>query len=94
MDPELLAYVGGSVQQYRSRNADARQQDSGNAGRQTEPGAQDSRGMPTLGNRIRRSSNVIWVASASSAFWISSKMKMRPLAVELTEEFEHGRVPA
>jgi hypothetical protein len=40
MDPELLAYVGGTVQQYKSRNADARQQDSGNAGRQTEQGAQ------------------------------------------------------
>ena len=40
MDPELLAYVGGSVQQYKSRNADAPQQDSGNADRQTEPGAQ------------------------------------------------------
>jgi len=40
MDPELLAYVGGSVQQYKSRNAGARQQDSGNAGRQPEPGAQ------------------------------------------------------
>jgi YhgE/Pip-like protein len=39
MDPELLAYVGGTVQQYKSRNADARQQDSGNAGGQTEPGA-------------------------------------------------------
>lgn len=41
MDPELLAYVGGSVQQYKSRNAGARQQDSGNAAKQTEPGAQD-----------------------------------------------------
>ena len=40
MDPELLAYVGGSVQQHKSWNADARQQDSGNAGRQPEPGAQ------------------------------------------------------
>ena len=40
MDPELLAYVGGSVQQYKSRNADARQQDTGNAGRQTKPYAQ------------------------------------------------------
>jgi hypothetical protein len=40
MDPELLAYVSGSVQQYRSRNADPRQQDSGNADRQTEPGDQ------------------------------------------------------
>jgi ABC-type polysaccharide/polyol phosphate export permease len=39
MDPELLAYVGGTVQQYKSRNADARQQDSGNAARQTEPNA-------------------------------------------------------
>jgi hypothetical protein len=40
IDPELLAYVGGSVQQYKSRNPHARQQDSGNAGRQAEPGAQ------------------------------------------------------
>lgn len=41
MDPELLAYVGGSVQQYKSRNAGARQQDSGNAAKQTEPVAPD-----------------------------------------------------
>jgi YhgE/Pip-like protein len=40
LDPELLAYVGGSVQEYKSRNADARQQDSGNAGKQAKPGAQ------------------------------------------------------
>jgi YhgE/Pip-like protein len=40
IDPELLAYVGGSVQQYKSRNADAGQRDSGNAGKQAEPGAQ------------------------------------------------------
>ena len=40
IDPELLAYVGGSVDQYKSGNADARQQDPRNAGRQTEPGAQ------------------------------------------------------
>jgi len=40
MDPELLGYVAGSVQQYKSRNADARQQDSRNAGRQTGPDAQ------------------------------------------------------
>jgi hypothetical protein len=40
LDPELLAYVGGSVRQYKSGNADARQQDPGNADRQTEPGAQ------------------------------------------------------
>jgi ABC-type polysaccharide/polyol phosphate export permease len=40
IDPELLAYVGGSVDQYKSGNVDARQQDPGNAGRQTEPGAQ------------------------------------------------------
>jgi len=39
IDPELLGYVAGSVQQYKSRNADARQQDSGNAGRQPEPNA-------------------------------------------------------
>jgi hypothetical protein len=37
MDPELLAYVAGSVQQYKSQNAHARQQDSGGAARQTEP---------------------------------------------------------
>ncbi len=40
MDPELLAYVGGSVQQYRAQKADARQHDSGTAGKQSEPGAQ------------------------------------------------------
>jgi ABC-type uncharacterized transport system permease subunit len=40
MDPELLEYVGGSVQQYRAQKADARQPDSGTAGKQTEPGAQ------------------------------------------------------
>jgi ABC-type polysaccharide/polyol phosphate export permease len=40
MEPELLACVSGSVQQYKSRNAGARQQDSGSADRQTEPGAQ------------------------------------------------------
>jgi YhgE/Pip-like protein len=40
LDPELLGYVAGSVQQHESRNADARQEDAGNAGRQTEPGAQ------------------------------------------------------
>jgi YhgE/Pip-like protein len=39
LDPELLGYVAGSVQQYKSRNADARQQDSGKAGGQTEPNA-------------------------------------------------------
>jgi ABC-type polysaccharide/polyol phosphate export permease len=38
MDPELLGYVGGSVQQYKSRNGDARQQDSGSTDKQTEPG--------------------------------------------------------
>jgi YhgE/Pip-like protein len=37
MDPELLGYVAGSVQQYKSQNAHARQQDSGGAARQTEP---------------------------------------------------------
>jgi hypothetical protein len=37
IDPELLAHVAGSVQQDKSRNADARQQDSGKASRQTEP---------------------------------------------------------
>jgi len=50
MDPELLAYVSGSVQQYSSQKADApqqdpghgaaRQQDSKDVGKQTEPGAQ------------------------------------------------------
>jgi hypothetical protein len=35
-DPELLAYVSGSVQQYKSRNAAPRQQDSETAGKQTE----------------------------------------------------------
>jgi YhgE/Pip-like protein len=40
MDPELLGYVAGSVQQHKSRNAHARPQEPGNAGRQTEPGAQ------------------------------------------------------
>jgi ABC-type polysaccharide/polyol phosphate export permease len=34
MDPELLGYVAGSVQQYKSRNAGAGQQDSGSADRQ------------------------------------------------------------
>ncbi len=29
LEPELLGYVAGSVHQYKSRNADARQQDSG-----------------------------------------------------------------
>ena len=41
MDPELLGYVAGSVQQYKSRNTDAPQQDTGNAGKQAEPGPQD-----------------------------------------------------
>jgi ABC-type polysaccharide/polyol phosphate export permease len=41
MSPEMLAYMGSSVQQYRAQKADARQQqDSGTAGKQTEPGAQ------------------------------------------------------
>jgi YhgE/Pip-like protein len=40
LDPELLAYVGGSVQEYKSRKADAGEQDSGNEGKQSEPGAQ------------------------------------------------------
>ena len=38
LDPELLGYVAGSVQQHKSRNA-TRQQDAGNAVRQTEPDA-------------------------------------------------------
>jgi YhgE/Pip-like protein len=38
LDPELLGYVARSVQQYKSQSAD-RHQDSGNAGRQTEPNA-------------------------------------------------------
>lgn len=37
MDPELPGYVASSVQQYKSRNADARHQDAGTAGRQAEP---------------------------------------------------------
>jgi YhgE/Pip-like protein len=37
MDPELLGYVAGSVQQHRVRNADARQHDSGNAGEPPPP---------------------------------------------------------
>jgi len=40
MDPELLAYVSGSVQQFRSQKADARQQDTENADKQSEPGTQ------------------------------------------------------
>ncbi len=40
LSPELLAYVGGSVQQYRAQKAGAQQQDSGTADKQTEPGAQ------------------------------------------------------
>jgi ABC-type polysaccharide/polyol phosphate export permease len=40
LDPELPGYVAASVQQHRSRNANARPQDAGNAGRLTEPGAQ------------------------------------------------------
>jgi YhgE/Pip-like protein len=43
MDPELLGYVADSVQQYKSRNTDARQQDSGNEGGQTEPDADAQR---------------------------------------------------
>jgi YhgE/Pip-like protein len=39
LDPELLGYVAGSVQQHRSRNAHARPPDSPNAGRQAEPDA-------------------------------------------------------
>jgi len=39
LDPELLGYVAGSVQQYRSGNANARQPGSGHAGTQTQPGA-------------------------------------------------------
>jgi YhgE/Pip-like protein len=39
LDPELLGYVARSVQQYRSRNADAQHQGSGTAARQTGPGA-------------------------------------------------------
>jgi YhgE/Pip-like protein len=53
MDPELLGYVADSVQQYKSRDADARQQDSGDAGRQTEPDAgaarQQNSGNPASG---------------------------------------------
>ena len=39
LDPELLGYVAGSVQQYKSRHAGARHQDPPNAGRQAEPDA-------------------------------------------------------
>ncbi len=39
MDPELLAYVYKSADQYKSRGADAHQQDQGNADRPPEPGA-------------------------------------------------------
>ena len=39
LDPELLGYVAGSVRQYRSGNANARQQGSGHAGRRTQPSA-------------------------------------------------------
>jgi YhgE/Pip-like protein len=41
IDPELLAYVSGSVKQYKSRNPGTRSQGSGSAERQTKPGAQD-----------------------------------------------------
>jgi hypothetical protein len=40
MNSELLGYVAGSVQQYKSQHAGARPPDSGNAGGQAEPGAQ------------------------------------------------------
>jgi YhgE/Pip-like protein len=43
LDPELLGYVASSVQQYRSRNASARQHDSGPAGRQPDSGAASKR---------------------------------------------------
>jgi len=36
LDPELLGYVASSVQQYKSQNIHARQQDAGNAGRQAD----------------------------------------------------------
>jgi hypothetical protein len=39
IDPELLDYVAGSVQQHKSRNGHARQQDAGNAAGQVEPDA-------------------------------------------------------
>jgi YhgE/Pip-like protein len=37
MDPELLEYVAGSVQQHKPQNADTRQHDSGNAGEPPPP---------------------------------------------------------
>jgi ABC-type polysaccharide/polyol phosphate export permease len=39
LDPELLGYVAGSMQQYKSQNAHVRQHDAGNAGRPAEPDA-------------------------------------------------------
>jgi hypothetical protein len=38
MQPELLAYVGGAVQRYKSQTVDAHKQGSGNAASQIEPG--------------------------------------------------------
>jgi len=52
LDPELLGYVAGAVQQHRSRTVNARQQDAGNAGRRTEPDA-DARPRDS-GNAGRR----------------------------------------
>ena len=43
MDPELLGYVGGSVQQYKSRIADAGQQDSESAAARHRLGAEPRR---------------------------------------------------
>jgi hypothetical protein len=43
LDPELLGYVASSVQQYKSQNAHARQQDAGNAGRQADSGVASER---------------------------------------------------
>ena len=59
MDPELLGYVAGSVQQHKSRNAHARQQESGNAGRQTVPdvGARQQ-GSGNAGTRIEPGAQV------------------------------------
>jgi hypothetical protein len=40
MDPELLAYVRRSAEQYKSSSADADQQGSDNTGNQPGPGTE------------------------------------------------------
>jgi YhgE/Pip-like protein len=52
LDPQILGYVAGSVQQYKSQNADTRHQDPGNPGRQPQPGP-DARRQDS-GNADRR----------------------------------------